>query len=109
MAVGVFPGFLPPVLTQLFFPEPPATVLTYFRGERRKYAGKKVRHNRVYSYIAVANATFCAFLEFFLPMAAFPHKYRREKKKLNSGEERMKCIAKELCYFVQCLRLMPWP
>ena len=43
MAVGdgyVFPGFLTPVLTQLFFPKPPTTFLTCFcRGERRKYAG----------------------------------------------------------------------
>ena len=39
----VFPGFLTPVLTQLFFPKPPTTFLTFFyRGERRKYAGKKV-------------------------------------------------------------------
>ena len=43
----VFPGFLTPVLTQLFFPKPPTTFLTCFcRGERRKYAGKKVRLNR---------------------------------------------------------------
>ena len=46
MAVGdayVFPGFLTPVLTQLFFPKPPTTFLTYFcRGERRK----KSRLNR---------------------------------------------------------------
>ena len=45
MAVGdeyVFPGFLTPVLTQLFFPKPPTTFFTCFsRGERRKYAGKK--------------------------------------------------------------------
>ena len=45
MAVGdayVFPGFLTPVLTQLFFPKPPTALLTCFcRGERRKYAGKK--------------------------------------------------------------------
>ena len=38
MAVGdahVFPGFLTPVLTQLFFQEPPTTFLTCFcRGER---------------------------------------------------------------------------
>ena len=44
MAVGdayVFPGFLTPVLAQLFFPKPPTTFLTCFcRGERRKYAGK---------------------------------------------------------------------
>ena len=44
MAVGdayVFPGFLAPVLTQLFFPKPPTTFLTCFcRGERRKYALK---------------------------------------------------------------------
>ena len=42
----VFPGFLTPVLTQLFFPKPPTTFLTCFcRGERRKYAGKKSRLN----------------------------------------------------------------
>ena len=49
MAVGdayVFPGFLRPVLTLLFFPKPPTTSLTSFcRGERRKYAGKKSRLN----------------------------------------------------------------
>ena len=45
--VHVFPGFLTPVLTQLFFPKPPTTFLTcYCRGERRKYAGKKSRPNR---------------------------------------------------------------
>ena len=46
MAVGdayVFPGFLTPVLTLLFFPKPPTTFLTCFcRGERQKYAGRKV-------------------------------------------------------------------
>ena len=45
MAVGdahVFPGFLTPVLTQIFFPKPATTFLTCFcRSERRKYAGKK--------------------------------------------------------------------
>ena len=50
MAVGdayVSPGFLTPVLTQLFSPKPPTTFLTCFcRGERRKYAGKKSRLNR---------------------------------------------------------------
>ena len=50
MAVGdayVFPGFLTPVLTLLFFPKPPTTFLTCFcRGERRKYARKKSRLNR---------------------------------------------------------------
>ena len=50
MAVGdayVFPGFLTPVLTQLFFPKPPTTFLIFFcRGEKRKYAGKKSRLNR---------------------------------------------------------------
>ena len=50
MAVGdahVFPGFLTPVLTQLFFPKPPTTFLTCFcRGERRKYVGKKSHLNR---------------------------------------------------------------
>ena len=48
MAVGdahVFPGFLTPILTQLFFPKPQTIFLTC-RGERRKYAGKKVRLNR---------------------------------------------------------------
>ena len=49
MVVGeayVFPGFLTPVLTQLFFPKPPTTFLTCFcRGERQKYAGKKTRLN----------------------------------------------------------------
>ena len=43
----VFPGFLTPVLTQLFFPKPPTTFLTCFwRGEGQKYAGKKSRLNR---------------------------------------------------------------
>ena len=43
----VFPGFLTQVLTQLFFPKPPTTFLTYFcRGERQKYAGKKIHLNR---------------------------------------------------------------
>ena len=50
MAVGdahVFPGFLTLVLTQLFFPKPPTTFLTcFYRGEGRKYAGKKSRLNR---------------------------------------------------------------
>ena len=50
MAVGdthVFPGFLTPVQTQLFFPKPLTTFLTCFcRGERQKYAGKKSRLNR---------------------------------------------------------------
>ena len=50
MVVGdahVFPGFLTPVLTQLFFPKPPTTFLTCFcTGERRKYAVKKVRLNQ---------------------------------------------------------------
>ena len=43
----VFPGFLTPVLTQLFFPKPPTTFLTCFcRGDRWKYTGKKSRLNR---------------------------------------------------------------
>ena len=50
MAVGgayVFPGFLTPVLTQLFFPKPSTTFLTCLcRGERRKYAVKKSCLNR---------------------------------------------------------------
>ena len=52
MAAGdahVFPGFLTPVPTHFFFffLKPPNTFLTCFRGERRKYAGKTVRLNRV--------------------------------------------------------------
>ena len=50
MAVGdayVFPGFLTPALTQLFFPKSRTIFLTCFcRGERQKYAGKKSRLNR---------------------------------------------------------------
>ena len=50
MAVGdshVFPGFLTPVLTLLYFPKPQTTFLTCFcGGERRKYTGKKVRLDR---------------------------------------------------------------
>ena len=43
----MFPDFLTPVLTQLFFPKPPTTFLTCFcRDERRKYARKKSRLNR---------------------------------------------------------------
>ena len=42
----VFPGFLTPVLTQCFLSKPPTTFLTCFcKGERQKYAGKKVRLN----------------------------------------------------------------
>ena len=42
----VFPGFLTPVLTQLFFPTPPTTFLKCFCiGVRLKYAGKKVCFN----------------------------------------------------------------
>ena len=42
----MFPGFLTPILTQLFFPKPPTTFLTCFcRGERQKYDGNKVRLN----------------------------------------------------------------
>ena len=44
----VFPGLPTPALTQLFFPKPPTTFLTCFcRGERQKYARKKVRLNQV--------------------------------------------------------------
>ena len=43
----VFPGFLTPVLTQLFVPKPPTTFLTCFcRGKKRKYTGKKVHLTR---------------------------------------------------------------
>ena len=49
MAVGdayVLPSFLTPILTQLFFPKPPTTLLTCFcRDERRKYTRKKCRLN----------------------------------------------------------------
>ena len=51
MAVGdahELPGFYRPVPTQLFFPKPQTIFLTCFsRGERRKYAGKKVGLNWV--------------------------------------------------------------
>ena len=51
MSVGgahVFPGSLTPVLTQLFFQKRRTTFLTCSSiGERRKYAGKKVRLNLV--------------------------------------------------------------
>ena len=44
----MFPGFPTPVSTQLFCPKPPTTFPTCFsRGERRKYARKKVCLNRV--------------------------------------------------------------
>ena len=50
MAVGdayVFPSFLTPVLTLLFFHKPLTTFLTCFcRGERQKYAGKKSHRNQ---------------------------------------------------------------
>ena len=50
MAVGdayVFPGFLKPILTQLFFPKPQTSFLTcFYRGERWKYAGKKSHLNQ---------------------------------------------------------------
>ena len=50
MTVGdthVFPSFPTPVLKQLFFPKPPTTFLTCScRGERRKYARKKVCLNQ---------------------------------------------------------------
>ena len=43
----VFPGFLTPVLTQLFIPKLPATFLTCFcRGETQKYARKKFHLNQ---------------------------------------------------------------
>ena len=43
----VFPGFLTPVLTLLFFPKPLTASLTCFcKGERPKYAGKKSRLNQ---------------------------------------------------------------
>ena len=49
MAIGdaqLFPGFLTPALTQLSCPKLQTTFLTCFcRGERRKYAGKKVPLN----------------------------------------------------------------
>ena len=47
LVTHTFLGFLTPVLTQLFFPKPPTTFLTWFcRGERRKYTRKKFRLNR---------------------------------------------------------------
>ena len=60
MAVGdayVFPGFLTPVLTKLFFPKPPTTFRTCFcRGERRKYARKKIAStgNRTHNHQVIS-------------------------------------------------------
>ena len=66
MAVGdafVFPGFLTPVLTQLFFPKPSTTFLTCFcRGERRKYAGKTVfqrQQNDLYTLCLYITKVVC--------------------------------------------------
>ena len=54
MAVGdayVFPGFLTPVLTQLFFPKPPTTFLTCIcRGKKRKYAGYALHSPQFYDW-----------------------------------------------------------
>ena len=48
MFPGVFPSFLTPLLTQVFFPMTLTTFLTSFRkGERRKYAGHEVFLNQV--------------------------------------------------------------
>ena len=48
MYMYVFPGFLTPALTQLsLIPKPPTTFLTFFRGERRNFAGKTVLLNWV--------------------------------------------------------------
>ena len=51
MAVGdahVFPDLRIPILTQLFFPKPPSTLLTCLsRRRRRKYAEETDRLNRV--------------------------------------------------------------
>ena len=43
----LIPGFLTPVVAQIFFPKSPNTFLTCFcRGEKGKCAGKKIRLNR---------------------------------------------------------------
>ena len=42
----VFPVFFTPVRTQLFCPKPPTFLAWFCRGERQRYAGKKVRLNR---------------------------------------------------------------
>ena len=44
---GSLPGFLMPVLTQLFLPKPLTTFLTCIGGERWKVAGNKVCRNQV--------------------------------------------------------------
>ena len=50
----VFPGFLTPVLTLLFFPKPPTTFLTCFcRVERRKYA--KILALKQFLFLKVEN------------------------------------------------------
>ena len=65
MTVGdthVFPGFLTPVLTQLFFPKPPATFLTcYYRGEstRQNSADSVTTSNLVCIKEVAIRTTLC--------------------------------------------------
>ena len=47
LVTHMFPGFLSPVLTQLSFQSHRLFFLECFRGERRKYPGKKIHFNRV--------------------------------------------------------------
>ena len=70
MAVGdahMFPGFLTPVLTQLFFPKPPTTFLTCFcRGERRDWQFQKyVKSCQVAS--SISSLTFYLVLKLDIP------------------------------------------
>ena len=59
MAVGkahVFPGFITPVLTQLFFPKPPTTFLRCFcRGERQKIPWKESSPEKMDYYAKLAS------------------------------------------------------
>ena len=67
MAVGdayVFPGFLTPVLTQLFFPKPPTTFLTFFC--RSVFLSYWIREQLLFSscYAVFSWKRYCVWYEF---------------------------------------------
>ena len=75
MAVGVayvFPGFLTPVLTQLFFPKPPTTFLTCFCGKKSRLNRGSNSHSPFATMFSVQSLSFnshnsvvaCSFFEF---------------------------------------------
>ena len=99
MAVGdgnVYPGFLPPVLTQLFYPKTPTTFLTYFSsGERRKYARKKVFLNRVSNsqppgHESDTLTTGPPGLGYFLKYGPSEGKKRENRAKIKTNKENTK-------------------